>query len=50
MALVLKCSVTIRWLKFMKAYDFGLSYHPGNANGVEDALSRKFLHMSMLMV
>ena len=34
----------------MKDYDFDLSYHPGKANVVADALSRKTLHMSMLMV
>ncbi|KAK2389947.1 hypothetical protein P8452_27647 [Trifolium repens] len=39
-----------RWLEFLKDYDFELSYHPGKANVVEDALSRKTLHMSSLMV
>src|ERR1043165_5366974 len=39
-----------RWLEFLKDYDFGLNYHPGKANFVADALSRKSLHMSMLMV
>src|SRR3954463_751465 len=39
-----------RWLEFLKDYDFGLNYHPGKANVVADALSRKTLHMSMLMV
>jgi hypothetical protein len=39
-----------RWLEFLKDYDFGLSYHPGKANVVADALSRKTLHMSSLMV
>ncbi|KAI5436408.1 hypothetical protein KIW84_022768 [Lathyrus oleraceus] len=39
-----------RWLEFLKDYDFGLNYHPGKANVVADALSRKSLHMSMLMV
>ncbi|MCI43038.1 hypothetical protein A2U01_0064275, partial [Trifolium medium] len=38
-----------RWLEFLKDYDFGLSYHPGKANVVADALSRKSLHMSSLM-
>jgi len=39
-----------RWLEFLKDYDFKLSYHPRKANVVADALSRKFLHMSTLMV
>jgi hypothetical protein len=38
-----------RWLEFLKDYDFELSYHPGKANVVADALSRKSLHMSALM-
>ncbi|GAU45188.1 hypothetical protein TSUD_178810 [Trifolium subterraneum] len=38
-----------RWLEFLKDYDFELSYHPGKANVVADALSRKSLHMSSLM-
>ena len=39
-----------RWLEFLKDYDFQLSYHLGKANVVVDALSRKLLHMSALMV
>jgi hypothetical protein len=39
-----------RWLEFLKDYDFQLSYHPGMANVVADALSRKSLHMYALMV
>ena len=38
-----------RWLEFLKDYDFSLNYHPGKANVVADALSRKSLHMSILM-
>jgi len=38
------------WLEFLKDYDFQLSYHPGKANVVADALSRESLHMSALMV
>ncbi|XP_050887008.1 uncharacterized protein LOC127092215 [Lathyrus oleraceus] len=38
------------WLEFLKDYDFGLSYHPGKASVVVDALSKKLLHMSMPMV
>ncbi|WJX18871.1 hypothetical protein P8452_08626 [Trifolium repens] len=39
-----------RWSKFLKEYDFELSYHSDKANVVVDALSRKTLHMSALMV
>jgi len=39
-----------RWLKLWKDYDFGLNYHPGKANVVADALSRKTLHMFAMMV
>ena len=30
-----------RWTEFLKDYDFTLQYHPGKANVVVDALSRK---------
>ena len=39
-----------RWMEFLKDYDFGLNYHPGKANVVADALSRKSLHMSWMMI
>jgi len=39
-----------KWLEYLKDFDFQLSYHPGKANVVVDALSRKSLHMSALMV
>ena len=39
-----------RWLELLKDYDFGLNYHPGKANVVADALSRKNLNMSAMMV
>ena len=31
-----------RWLELLKDYDFSISYHPGKANKVADALSRKW--------
>ena len=30
-----------RWMGFLEDYDFTLHYHPGKANVVDDALSRK---------
>ena len=37
-------------MEFLKDYDFKLSYHPGKANVVADALSRKSLGISWMMI
>jgi hypothetical protein len=36
-----------RWLELIKNYDLGINYHPGKANVVADALSRR-THINML--
>jgi hypothetical protein len=38
-----------RWLELIKDYDLGISYHPGKANVVTDALSRRS-HVSQLVM
>jgi hypothetical protein len=38
-----------RWLELIKDYDLGINYHPGKANVVADALSRRS-HVSRLVV
>jgi len=39
-----------RWMEFLKDYDFELIYHPGKANVVADALSRKIVYAAHLMI
>ena len=39
-----------RWVEYLKDYDFNLSYHPGKANVVADALSRRTYAMASLMI
>src|ERR1044072_4920470 len=39
-----------RWMEFLKDYEFTLQYHPGKANVVADALSRKAIQVSSLMI
>jgi hypothetical protein len=36
-----------RWLELIRDYDLGINYHPGKANVVADALSRR-THLNML--
>ena len=36
-----------RWIELLKDYDFALQYHPGKANVVADALSRKLMALSL---
>ncbi|KAL0536815.1 hypothetical protein IC582_025777 [Cucumis melo] len=38
-----------RWLELMKDYDCEILYHPGKANVVADALSRKVSHSASLI-
>jgi len=37
-------------MEYLKDYDFELLYHPGKANVVADALSKKRVHISSLMM
>jgi len=39
-----------RWMEYLKDYDFELLYHSGKANFVADALSRKKIHISCMMI
>ena len=38
-----------RWLELVKDYDVEILYHPGKANVVPDALSRKSAHTFALV-
>ncbi|KAL4023299.1 hypothetical protein IC575_017051 [Cucumis melo] len=38
-----------RWLELVKDYDYEILYHPGKANVVADALSRKVAHSAALI-
>jgi hypothetical protein len=38
-----------RWLELLKYYDLGINYHPGKANVVAGALSRRS-HVSQLVL
>jgi hypothetical protein len=38
-----------RWLELIKDYDLGINYHPGKANVIADALSRRS-YVSQLVV
>ncbi|XP_027905594.1 uncharacterized protein LOC114165125 [Vigna unguiculata] len=39
-----------KWMEYLKDYDFELLYHPGKANVVVDALSRKKMRVSCMMI
>ena len=39
-----------RWMKYLKDYDFELLYNPGKANVVANALSRKRVYVSTMMI
>ena len=39
-----------RWMELLSDYKFNIHYHPGKANVVADALSRKSVHVSALSI
>ena len=39
-----------RWMELLKDYEFELKYHPGKANIVANALSRKSLNVAWMMI
>jgi len=39
-----------KWMEYLKDHKFELLYHPGKANVVADALSRKRVYVSALMI